>query len=643
MIGYVKEVKGKRLHTVLPSGKEELINHNALLCFEEKTHNLKDLNQIISQLREKQEVRERLKDLFNLKELWEVVYEEKREFLSRELVELYLGKEPSEDEIAAFVRKVYEERLYFRLKEPNVISVMDREAVEKMLHQREKELEKIKKLTEGERVIKAWFSGENLDMPETVRDFWISALRDYFLLENKTYNGKLIEEILERLEMKDPLKIFNLLVSLGVFEEDENLDLIKSGFPYEFKKEELEEASSIEERPFDESPRKDLTHLNTFTIDAEETADFDDAISFEEDPSGYTLYVHIAEVAEFIKPFGPLWEGALERASTLYLPDRVFPMLPFSLSHKRFSLREGEPKPALTFKIRLSRDYEIEDFEPFLSLIIVKKRLTYHQVDRFIEQGLPFWQKLYEIFSYFKKKREEKGAFAIFLPQVEVRVTRDGEIRVFKVEMTPARNLVAEAMIITNYLGAKFLSQNRIPAIFRSQPKPIEVIENVESSLFLKLLQLRFLARSEISLVPEPHSGLGLECYTTLTSPIRRFVDLANQYQIKTFLNKKEPLSEETLAKMLPEIQINLQRANFLQTKREKYFLLKYLQTYMKERPLKGIVLEILNKKAKVYIIDYNLTGELLLTKTSLNPGEEVLVSIDKVNPRAEILKLRLV
>lgn len=639
--GYVKEVKGKRFHTILPSGKEELINHGSFLYFEEKPQNFKDINQVIFKLREKNEVREKLKDLFNLKDLWEVVSGEKEEFLAKDLVELYLGKEPSEDEIAGFIRKVCEEKNYFKIKEPNVILVMDRDIVQKILYQREKELEKLKKLVEGERIIRMLVEQRGSDIPDEEKDFWISALKEYVIWEEQTPNGKLVSEILEKLEMKDPLKVFNLLISLKIFEEDENLDLIKSGFPCEFKKEELEEAFLIEKMLPDQNLRIDLTYLNTFTVDAEETEDFDDALSFEEDNLGYTIYIHIAEVAGFIKPFSFLWEGALERGSTLYLPDKIFPMLPFSLSHKKFSLRKGEPKPALTFKIKLQKNYEITDFEIFLSLIEVKNRLTYNQVDKFIEQKIPFWERLYKIFLHFKEKREEKGAFAVILPQVEVKVTKNGEIKVFKIEMTPARNLIAEAMILTNYLGAKFLIQNKIPAIFRSQPKPLEIIENIEESLFLKLLQLKFLARSEISLTPEPHSGLGLECYTTLTSPIRRFVDLVNQYQIKAFLTNNEPLSEEILRKILPEIQNNLQRANFLQTKREKYFLLKYLQNYVKDEPLKGIVINVFNKKAKVYLVDYNLTGELPGAKTDLNPGDEILVKIDKVNPRAEILRLK--
>jgi len=115
----------------------------------------------------------------------------------------------------------------------------------------------------------------------------------------------------------------------------------------------------------------------------------------------YILYIHIAEVADFLKPGLALWEGALERACTLYLPDGIYPMLPFSLSHEKFSLKKDQLKPALTFKIIIDKSYNLLSFEPFLSWIKVEERLTYEEVDKLLLKD-PFWQKLYEILMYFK-------------------------------------------------------------------------------------------------------------------------------------------------------------------------------------------------------------------------------------------------
>uniref|UniRef100_A0A7C4JRG8 RNB domain-containing ribonuclease n=1 Tax=Thermodesulfobacterium geofontis TaxID=1295609 RepID=A0A7C4JRG8_9BACT len=500
---YIKDIKEKRLHLVLPSGKEELINFSSLVCFEEKPTPLNDLNQIIALVKEKNERREKIKDRFNLEEIWKILVEEVEDIHVKDAVELLLGRIPTEDEIAGFVRKALEDRTYFRLKGPNLLQIISKEEVERLILQRKKELEKLKKLSEGEEFIKALQLKNIESFPQEIIDFWISALKEYVLWETQTPSGRLAYEVLKRLNIAEPYKVFNLLVEAKIFNEDENLEILKTHYPTSFSEKELKEAELIAKMEIPKEEREDLTHLYTVTVDAEETQDFDDALSFEEKEDKYILYIHIAEVADFLKPGSALWEGALERACTLYLPDGIYPMLPFSLSHEKFSLKKGELKASLTFKISLDKSYNILSFEPFLSLIEVKERLTYEKVDELLTKD-PFWQKIYEIFMHFKKKREEKEFYAVFLPEVQVRVRPDGKIVVKKVEMTPSRHLIAEAMILVNTLAAEFLYQNQIPTIYRSQPKPLEIIENREENLYSKLLQLKYLGKIRITVSHQP-------------------------------------------------------------------------------------------------------------------------------------------
>ncbi len=638
---YIKNVKEKRLHILLPSGKEELVNYSALICCEEKSKLIKDLNNIIKILREKNENREKFKDLFNLREIWEVVVGEAEELSVKDAVELILGKEPEEDEIAGFIRKVLEEKLYFKLKKNNVLEVLSKNEVENLLLQKKREIERLKKLNQGEEFVKALQKGEISGFDEEERKFWINALKEFVLWENQTPSAKLVQEVLKRLNMLNQNKVFDLLVKIGTFDEDENLEILKTRYPVCFSEKELKAAKELERLEIPLENRVNLEALQTFTVDSEDTQDFDDALSFEKTENNYILYIHIADVAEFIKPGSILWESALERASTLYLPDGIFPMLPFSLSHEKFSLKENALRPAITFKIVLDKDYNIIEFQPLLSIIKVKKRSTYEEVDRLLIEGDAFWKELYSIMMHFKKKREENGALAVFLPEIQLKVKENKEIILQRLSMTPARQLIAEAMILVNTLTAELLYKNKIPAVYRSQPKPSEIIENFEDNIYLKLLQLKFLAKSELSTQPEYHSGLGLDYYTTLTSPIRRFLDLLIQYQLKCFLSKTKPLSEEEILKVLPELSSNLQRASSIQNKREKYFLLKYLQLYTKDKPLKGLVLSLQNKKGKVYLLDYNIIGDLLSFKQNLTPGQEVIVKIEKVQPRLEILRLK--
>jgi exoribonuclease-2 len=647
---YVKEVKGKRLLVYLPTGKEESISHSALVCVGAKVGEKVDLNSLSELFKSAQALREELKSQFNLEELWEVVKGELTSASPDYLVELYLGRKPKPDEVCAFLRLILEEKLYFRFKSFEEVEVLSEEEVKNILHQREKEREKellregfkdfLQRLSEG----KVTFNDEG----------FLSALKQFVIFENEQALSKDLYNVLSEHNLAQPQKVFSLLVKAGVFKEDENLELLKFGFPREFSQASLSQAEECLRMRLEDLPHfdrfKDLTHLETYAVDAPETQDVDDAFSIEDKGSTTTVYVHIADVSSFIPIGSPLFEEALERASTLYMPDEVIPMLPFSLSHDKFSLLEGELRSSLTFKIELrEKPFEVLSFEVVPAIIKVKKRFTYEEVDTYLEEGHPFWKSLYSLLLEHKKKRQAQGAFAIILPEVQVRVLEDGEIVVSRFEMTPARDLISELMILTNHLSAKFCYEAGLPIIYRKQDPPFQVFPEAEGSLFYKLLQLRYFARSELTTEPGFHSGLGLNFYTTLTSPIRRSLDLVVHHQIKSHLFSEKALSQEDLQRLIPELEENFRRAQAIQQKRVRYFLLKYLaKHYAKKegqgevKPLKGLVVEKKERLLKVYLPDFNLMGEVRGSFPQVNPGDEVVASLERVEPREELLLLSL-
>lgn len=642
IVAFVKDIKGKRLHLLFPTGREELVSAQALVSIGKQKFNPDNLIFLQNLLKEKQAKREKLKERFDLRELWEVVTEEVEKGLAWDLVELYLARTPDCDEVAAFMRKALEDKLYFALEAPDILKIRKRDEVKVLQLQREKEYERLKLLNEGEMFLLALINGKQSLLSKDREYFWQNVFKEFVLKEGTTEEGRLAEEVLKKHQLNDPLKIVDLLSRACLIEEDWFFELEKLSYPAEFKKEELEEAEKLKTFQVTSS-LKDLTDLFTFTIDAPETEDFDDALSVEERGEILVLYVHIAEVAYYIRPGSSLWAGALERASTLYLPEGVLPMLPFPLSHEKFSLKRREIKPALTFKFEIDSAKQVCSFEIIPSLIQVKERYTYAEVDNLILKGDPFFRRLYTLLIKHKEARYAKGAFAVILPEIQVRVFPNGEINVQKIEMTPSRDLVAEAMILTNYYSAKFMAERGIPVLYRTQKEPFQAIEDRLDSLYHQILQLKFMAKSELSIEPGYHSGLGLPCYTTLTSPIRRFLDLLVQYQLEAYLSGATYLSKEDLLKILPDLQSNLQRANYLQNRRKKYFLLKYLQRYRSQDNLRGILLEVQARKAKVYLPDYNLTGEVLSLKNNLHAGMEVIVKPEKINPLQEVLRLRIV
>ncbi|MCX7972527.1 MAG: RNB domain-containing ribonuclease [bacterium] len=628
---FVKQVKGKKLIVILPTGKEEILDMDEIIHV-----GIQKSSADIQDLVEKNKLRDQIKQIFNLHELWDIL--EEKEYDTILVLELYLGRKPTDDEVAGFYRKIIETNNFFKIINNDKIIKLSEKEVNEILERQRKEKEKIQKEQEKiknqQELIKTITKLINLQDIEEQEKIWIEKLKNYVVSSEK---DELVEETLKIKKIDNHPKIFDLLVKNNFVDPDYFYELYRLKFP-EFTEKDLQESAEIFKKEINLEQSVDLTHLNTFTIDSEETKDFDDAISVEVTDRKTILYVHISNVSLFIKPGSNLFEKALCRMQTLYLPDNVIPMLPTELSEEKFSLKKGELRNTLTFKFEISiNDLSIINFEPIISLIKVKNRFTYSEIDKEIESGEKFWNTLYKIMSEHKNYRLQRGALIIFLPEIIVRVI-NGELKIKKIEMTKARDFVSEAMILTNYYSAQFMEKNNIPALYRTQRDPQKIIPI--NNIVDMLNQLKYIHKVEFSTIPKPHSGLGLKCYLTLTSPIRRFIDLLNQYQLLSFLTGIPTLTENDILKMLPEIESNIQRAQYLQTRRNRYFLLKFLSNY-KERT-KGIILEKDKNGAKVYLPEFNIIGKLKGNYSETKTNQEIKVTIKKCNPYTEEIDLEL-
>ena len=199
-------------------------------------------------------------------------------------------------------------------------------------------------------------------------------------------------------------------------------------------------------------------------------------------------------------------------------------------------------------------------------------------------------------------------------------------------------------MIMANNLFARFLKESNLPGIFRSQPAPLEKIELGEGyDPVLSYRSKKLLSRGDLSTEPAPHSTLGLEIYTTGSSPLRRYTDLIVQRQVKAALGKGPLLKRDTLERILDEIQYRLERAVAMERERQKYFLLKCLE----RRKSEEFDVVVLNRFPKFYLVQISQLGLNAAlhagTGTTLTPGERLVARIEKINPRDERLTLSLV
>jgi len=292
--------------------------------------------------------------------------------------------------------------------------------------------------------------------------------------------------------------------------------------------------------------RCDLTHLEAFAIDDAESHDPDDAISF----SDGLLWVHVADPASVVTPGGELDNEAAERGENLYLPEKVAHMLPLAATGK-FGLGLNEVSPAISFAVRIGDDGVAALEKMVLSQVRVR-RFAYEDAEEVWDGATLSGARL--LLEKFRARREAEGALFIRLPEVNIHVDTTAETISFApVPVTPVRELVANAMLAAGSAVAKFASEREIPMPFALQEPP-EIGERDRTLSGMYALR-KACKVSRLSTVPGRHSGLALDPYVRVTSPLRRYCDLLAHQQLRRVIAGGELLSasymEERIAAQL--------------------------------------------------------------------------------------------
>jgi len=319
-------------------------------------------------------------------------------------------------------------------------------------------------------------------------------------------------------------------------------------------------------------------------------------------------------------------------------------MLPETLSENTFSLLADEPRLAVSFLVDLSPRGEIVASRISPSLIRVHQRLTYYEVDLLIQQE-ERWRALHQLAAHLRERRLRHGGVHLQFPEVMIYADPQGEVRVeIEDTETPSHAIVSEAMILANFLGASFLAANQLPALYRTQAPPREELSLAEEYSLLNLWQnRRRLSRVLVEVDPQPHWGLGLPVYTTLSSPIRRYLDIVIQRQLLAALaGQPLPHSRESLEELLTTLEPALKRAVLLKNRRTRYWLLKYRSQRLNHK-MPALVLEQHPNRYRLLLQDILLETEMPAPSGhQFRPGETILIRIDRAVPGEDILKVSL-
>lgn len=318
--------------------------------------------------------------------------------------------------------------------------------------------------------------------------------------------------------------------------------------------------------------RRDIRELQTVTIDGEEAKDLDDAISLTKEGDIYHLGVHIADVTHYVKEGAALDKEALKRGTSVYLVDRVIPMLPHKLSNGICSLNPGVDRLALSCFMDIDSKGNVISHEIVETVIRSDKRMTYTNVNKIIEEQdqelieeykdfVPMFMLMLELSEILKKRRHKRGAINFDFPESKIIVDHNGkpvEIRAY--ERNKATKIIEEFMLIANETIAENFFWQEIPFIYRTHDNPDEEkikalaifihnfgysiklgnedihpkeiqkllnkIEDTPEEALISRLTLRSMKQAKYTVANTGHFGLSAKYYCHFTSPIRRYPDL---------------------------------------------------------------------------------------------------------------------
>ena len=405
------------------------------------------------------------------------------------------------------------------------------------------------------------------DDPRFVHDIYVRPERDQQQGTSANVGDKVVVrlDVWESRHVNPEGEIIEVLGSASAPGVDVLSIIRKYHLPAEFPKDVLDQAERISEKIGSRQleSREDLRKEFIVTIDPDDARDFDDAIQVEKTGTGWRLGVHIADVATYVEPASALDREARRRGNSVYLPDRVIPMLPERLSNGVCSLNPGVDRLTHSVFIHFDKHGVVKSARFARSVIRSAHRLTYKQAyailtsppgDQLGEQLHLAW----ELAALLRRKRFQHGSLDLDFPEVKVWVDKEGRpVRLERVENDESHQLIEEFMLAANEAVARELKNRAIPTIYRvhENPDPEKLAEYREFVLSfdykvgdlthrvelqrllaafrgkpeeqaLKIALLKSLKRARYAPQPLGHYGLAKANYLHFTSPIRRYADL---------------------------------------------------------------------------------------------------------------------
>jgi len=374
--------------------------------------------------------------------------------------------------------------------------------------------------------------------------------------------------------------------------------------------------------------RLDIRHLQTVTIDGEDAKDLDDAITIEKKEGYYTLGVHIADVTHYVTEGSPLDQEAIKRGTSVYLVDRVIPMLPRRLSNGICSLNQGEDRLALSCMMDIGPKGNVINYKAAETVIHVDRRMTYTNVKKILEDKdeavmaeyedfLEMFKNMEDLAQILRTKRKERGSIDFDFPEAKIIMDEKGvPIDIKPYDRNVATKIIEEFMLLANETIAESFFWQQIPFVYRTheEPDPTKItnlaafiynfgyhikgkdqvhpkelqkllidIEGKNEETIISRLTLRSMKKAMYTITNDGHYGLATKYYCHFTSPIRRYPDLQIHRIIKDTINGRmtdgrSEHYEKILEGIAKQSSENERRAESAERETEQLKKVEYMQ-----------------------------------------------------------------
>ena len=426
------------------------------------------------------------------------------------------------------------------------------------------------------------------------------------------------------------------------------LSIVKGyNIPCEYPKEVMEQIENIPEevQEKDKEDRLDIRDWQTVTIDGEDAKDLDDAITLKKEDGIYTLGVHIADVSHYVVENSPLDKEAKERGTSVYLVDRVIPMLPHKLSNGICSLNQGVDRLALSCIMKINENGEVIDHQVAETVVNVDRRMTYTAVNEIItnknpdtmneySELVPMFQLMAELSSIIREKRYGRGAIDFDFPECKITLDEKGyPVSIKPYDRNAATKIIEDFMLMANETIAEYYFWQQIPFVYRNHEKPdsdrmkqlslfitnfgyhvkmskdevhpkelqklLKSIEGTPEEAMISRVTLRSMKRAEYTPECLGHFGLAAKYYCHFTSPIRRYPDLQIHRIIKECLcGDMTEKHIEHYKSILPEVtkycSMTERRADDAERDSEKMKKAEYMRGFIGEE-YTGVISSVTN------------------------------------------------